>query len=125
MPTRNNTRATLTTSCSWEVRHVSCRPFCVRFDVFQTEHYLCEWQCTSVNEQNQVNNGMNFIYLKQYFSPFLTFLKLKTAKNKSSALLSCRQPGSSVAACPYSVTPVPGTRPARAESVPPPFTKQS
>lgn len=39
----------------------------------------------TLNKQNQVNNGMNLIYLK----PFLTFLKLKTAKNKS-AVLSCR-----------------------------------
>lgn len=24
----------------------------------------------TLNKQNQVNNGMNLIYLKQYFSPF-------------------------------------------------------
>lgn len=94
MPTRNNTRPALTTSCSVAARRCACELLSV---LFETGLKFSKQNTTSVsgsvqtlNKQNQVNNGMNFIYLKQYFSPFLTFLKLKTAKNKSSALLSCR-----------------------------------
>lgn len=48
----------------------------------------CTWDVWDVpggrcaNRTEPANNGRNLIYLKQYFSP----LKLKTAKNKSSAL---------------------------------------
>lgn len=37
------------------------------FEVFVTKLDFCKWQC-ALNKQNQVNSGMDLIYLKQYVS---------------------------------------------------------
>lgn len=74
-----------------------------------TQVYLYKWQCA-----HQAEPGQQWYESHLFKTVFLTFLKLKTAKNRSSALLSCHSPRSSAAASPRRDPCAPRNRSSRA-----------
>lgn len=52
------------------------------FEIFQTKLYFYNWKCTNTEQAEPGKQRYESCLLK---TVFLTFLKLKTAKNKSSA----------------------------------------